>query len=193
MQSARRELAIAWNEWSRIVELFARRRHRRGSIDAARYARVHGRLLAACSALAAMSLPKDAKQVHWASELEKLVAPWVSPDSLEHAETGVLADLLLRSLAIDEQLGGRRATQAALRRATRWAAASAAAVAILLAASGVWSPRELVFDGVQIVWIQARRLWMDLAIVNRVTEYAITSVVVVLGAIWLVATASRRH
>lgn len=82
-----------WRRWTAIVELYARRRRGRGWLDPKQYAVLHGKLLAACRALAANGRESDRA---FYLTLEDLARPWLSSSALEHADREILFDLFAR-------------------------------------------------------------------------------------------------
>jgi hypothetical protein len=103
-EPSRARLEKEWCRWTSTVELFANHRpgRRRGGHEA--YRTMHRELIAACRSMASEA---DAEGRIYYEKLEDLVAPWLSLNTLERAETEILADLLARCRRVDRELGGR--------------------------------------------------------------------------------------
>jgi hypothetical protein len=70
------------------------------------YRIVHGRILATCRNLAGQeSVP--APRRHLALQLDELLRPWSSPQSLKDAPPNIVTDLVRNQTILDEQLRGR--------------------------------------------------------------------------------------
>src|SRR5260370_40612802 len=99
------DLCNHWQRWTRIVELFAKRKRGYRRFDPAWYTDVHDELLETCRSLAEMV---DAEERVYFQDLEHLVVPWVSPKSFEVADRQILDDLLHHCHEIERELGGRK-------------------------------------------------------------------------------------
>jgi hypothetical protein len=91
-----------WCQWTALVE----RAGRRGAcrVSPGEYQALRQELLLGCRSLAAGVAEADRPFYH---DLEELVEPWLTPQSLEQADADILADLLARCRQAEQKLGGR--------------------------------------------------------------------------------------
>src|SRR5579864_7654788 len=102
--SAVAELRRYWEQWTSIVELFARQRRTRKHVDPEVYEAVYNDVLHACRSIASML---DGEEQVYFQDLEQLALPWVSTKSFEHTDRDILSDLLTRCRRAERELGGR--------------------------------------------------------------------------------------
>src|SRR5438445_10831496 len=98
------DLKGSWSRWTGIVELFARRRRARRSVDPQAYAALHNELIEACRSIGSMV---DEQDRAYFSNLEHLVLPWVTTKSFVAADREILGDLLSHCKQVDRELSGR--------------------------------------------------------------------------------------
>ena len=122
-------LKIHWRRWVDIVELFARRRPRRGRVDPREYAVLHRKLTQECRTLAESASEADGV---FYRNLEEMVQPWLTMSVLGRADREILVDLLARCRQVDRQLGVRSWLRSVRHRAPRALGLSSFAVAAIL-------------------------------------------------------------
>jgi hypothetical protein len=98
------ELSACWQKWTRVVELFAKRKRDHLRVVPSRYAKLHTKLLQICEARASVIDPE--KRAYYRN-LEHLARPWVSPKSFLIADRQILDELLTHCRQIERELGGR--------------------------------------------------------------------------------------
>ncbi len=109
-------LQTHWEQWTAIIERFARRRRTRHWVDAEAYAQLHREVLRACWALAGHA--GEAKRAFFEG-LADLAKPWLSPHVLERTDWEILIDLLVRCRQAADELTGRRSSAGSWRWAGR--------------------------------------------------------------------------
>lgn len=102
-------LKSGWRQWTEILHVVASRQEKRYAIDPEEYRAVYAELLRVSQVLAAQV--DDASRPAF-RELEEILAPWVSFDSLMWAEHEIVCKLLDRCQAVQRLLDGRPAPRA---------------------------------------------------------------------------------
>jgi hypothetical protein len=97
-------LQKCWGRWTKVVELFARRRRARKRVDAKDYVTLHHELIQKCRLMAESANDMEAP---FYRSLEELVRPWLNLAILERAERDILFDLVTRCRQVHERLRGR--------------------------------------------------------------------------------------
>lgn len=100
------DLRTQWRQWTAVVRLVASREERRYAFNPDEYHALHADLLRFAQAAAGQS---DAMVEPIYRELEDILTPWVSLDSLVWAEQEIVSKLLARCLAAQQVLDGRPA------------------------------------------------------------------------------------
>jgi hypothetical protein len=98
-----KSLRTSWSRWTKIVELFARRRPARNHITRESYAALHMELIGKCRSLAESRGSGDPLY----AELAEIVEPWISPQVLGRTDHDLLIFLLYRCRDLQRQLGIR--------------------------------------------------------------------------------------
>jgi hypothetical protein len=186
------ELSLLWRRWTKVVELFGRRRRARRRIGSVEFQVLRGNLLAVCRALAEckaedkrITTNPQNKNGEWLSRLnteitdeaihglEELVRPWLTPQALERTNSEVLFDLWSKSHGYKEKLCPPTLTET-LR---PWAIAAALggalglifAVVVWIAKSGLPAFIDRVNDLGRTVRLASRNVspaqWLAIAIV----------------------------
>ena len=83
-----------WRRWAEIVRLFVLRQRGRYDVDPAEYDALHRELLAACRQKQRAGSDLAAQPFY--RELEEMLAPWVTLDSLGWAERDIVYQLSRR-------------------------------------------------------------------------------------------------
>jgi hypothetical protein len=96
-------LPVLWRRWTELISGFAERQARRARFDASEYEALHRALLAACQA---MIVHADPEHAAWLTRMQQLVEPWMTAATLEKIDKELLADVLARCRAIDQEMGG---------------------------------------------------------------------------------------
>ncbi len=95
-----------WRQWTQLIHLYVTRPDRRHTIDREEYHRIHIELLDTVRS----HLPRaDSAQQAVLGELQELLTPWVSTDSLDAADRVFLIHLMDRCHAMQRTLEGRSA------------------------------------------------------------------------------------
>jgi hypothetical protein len=146
-------LRKCWGRWTRIVELFARRRVGRNRVEPQAYVTLHREVINGCRVLGAAASEEEAAFYRYA---EDLAQPWLSLDVLARAERDILFDLLIRCRGVEAQLTHRSSVGSFLVRAMPILLAMLIFVNILL-----WSGKILVFLKIMLDYARdwTDRLW----------------------------------
>ncbi len=131
----RNDFLSDWRRFAGIVRLFALRRGQRYAVDPDEYHQLHAMLLKTCRALSKSEGPENGP---FCKELEELLVPWVTLESLAQADEEIVWGLLCRCEQVERVLGGRPAKSFNWRRINLvWLGlAGAAVVVVLMAAEG---------------------------------------------------------
>jgi hypothetical protein len=168
-----------------VVEAVARRRSDLHHMDGQEYRVLHSRITTTCKELAGSG---DEARRKLYEDLEATVQPWLSPRVLAHADSEILAHLLVRCRTIERELGGRAWARAIRRPA---ALALFLIVAATLAVVTVWSARGLrtaLAEGFQDVSNAIRLvLWRS----SDLEKWSALAVVVILLSIYNVSRTAR--
>jgi hypothetical protein len=97
-------LRRCWGRWTRVVDLFARRKRARKQVDEQEYVKLHHELVQKCRLMADSVNDEDSSFYRY---LEELAEPWLHLSVLERAERDILFDLLVRSRQAKDRLRGR--------------------------------------------------------------------------------------
>jgi hypothetical protein len=166
------ELRQLWQEWTAVVEEFARRRNSRHLLPLQGFQKLRQDLLDLCRAYANRN-----GSARFYQGLESLVTPWLTLRTLEQADEEILVDLFARCREIEQDLGGQT-WQFRARRMVKPALLALAAIASLVLVAlhmeGKW---QAVFDwfrhGIPLLWINFKRspnipIWSLLAFLGSV-------------------------
>jgi hypothetical protein len=104
LQLASRSLKRNWQRWTTMVRTHATGRAAGGSARAGAYQRLHQALLRDCRAEIDRA-PESGRRFF--EELEGLARPWLSWDSLAHADRAILLDVLAYCNQAERKLGRR--------------------------------------------------------------------------------------
>ena len=143
-------LRKTWGQWTKIVELFARRKVARRKVDPKSYAALRRELIQQCQVLAASANDVDALLYRY---LEDLVQPWLDLVVLSRVDRDILSDLLIRCKAAQLQLRGHSwiGTLPAM-------TAPTLIVALLFATMPLWTGRLIVL---LLTILNRARSWSD--------------------------------
>lgn len=129
------EFSQRWRRWTQVVRLFALQHRQRHAVEKNEYEALHAGLLQFCRAMVA----QDASfQATHSRDLEEILAPWVSLESLAHADCVIVGQLSEQCEWVQRILDGRREGGAHRRWARRFllGAAWLVATSALLVAFG---------------------------------------------------------
>lgn len=98
--------AAKWRQWTQLIHLYVTRPDRRYAIDRDKYHRIHIDLL---ETVRVHLLKADSAQQALLGEIQQLLTPWISTDSLDAADQIILIQLMDRCHAIQHTLEGRSA------------------------------------------------------------------------------------
>ncbi|HEV3163040.1 MAG TPA: hypothetical protein VGZ22_03285 [Isosphaeraceae bacterium] len=179
------ELKELWEEWTSVVELFARRRRARRNVDPREYEALHKALGESLHSLVETA---DQEEKAYFQNLEHLALPWVSPQSFRTTDRGILEDVLRRCRQVEQELGGRSWVLPDLRRPTRLffsLTACAAAMFFLWTALRAWAP---ILDQGR-TWSEAFRLCMQRT--SYVHNLLLPAVIVVFTSSFVISRTAR--
>lgn len=91
LQRLSAEVRAEWRNWTKIVRLYASRRKTRFRVIGDQYKALHRRLLHVVKLLSQQA--PEPQRAHY-RQLERILAPWVTAESLNSADRSVLAKLL---------------------------------------------------------------------------------------------------
>jgi hypothetical protein len=97
-------LATRWREWTEVVRQIAVKRAELVDVDGERYHQLYADLLAAIRARRSEAAPAERESLR---ELEELLVPWVSLESLRWADNEIVHKLLGRCRSAQASLVGR--------------------------------------------------------------------------------------
>jgi hypothetical protein len=97
-------LRHSWQQWTRLVEVYAVKGRFRRPVGLSEYRRVHSQLLLCCRTVIEIS---EVGQKPFYESLEELAKPWMSPRILARTEPHFLADLADLCHQAERQLTGR--------------------------------------------------------------------------------------
>ena len=143
-------LKSSWQEWTAIIESFARRTGARRRVDPQDFHNLRERLLTICQQQSVAADEADGLYYH---ELENLVQPWLDVRVLEHADREILLDVYLRCRKVEDDFGGRNWARFARQHAPKFLFAAAVACVLIVAAalaSGMLDP----------LWRHAKAWWV---------------------------------
>lgn len=139
------DLLSDWQRFARIILLFARRSKQRYEVDPAEYQRLHEMLLKICRAL---SEREGLENGPFYQELEELLVPWVTLESLTQADGEIVWGLLCRCEQVERVLGGRPAKSVDWRRINLVVLGLAGGTAVVMVVVlATWGGRSGVLAG----------------------------------------------
>ena len=150
-----KEFSQRWRRWTQVVRLFALERRQRHAVDRDEYEVLHAELL---QLLRAMVKQEASHQAAHSRELEKILAPWVTLESLARADCVIVGQLFQQCTWVQRMLDGRRPGGGS----RRWAGRFLLGAALFVAPFALL----LVFGNDQTMVASASRSverWIDLA------------------------------
>ena len=172
--------AAQWRQWTEIVRLFAARCERRHAIDPNEYHALHTELLQSSHVRARQV---DPTQEPLFRELEEVLAPWVTLDSLAWADREIVYKLLGRCQAIVCLLEGRPAYD----KRRRWITLALILGGILFLAAVLFLTEGDPWSAVLALrrWIRHRTLSLaGLSSSKRILLGGGTTVMVIITILW---------
>ncbi len=134
MKGLRGDFLALWRRWTKIVLQFAQRRRSRFELDGAAYNAIHARLLHWCREL---QHSQDPKEESLFVEIESVLLPWGSLESLTTVDYRITGDLAARCQQVERLLAGRSVDGTDWMRVAKQFAALAA-VAVIVAMLFTW-------------------------------------------------------
>lgn len=177
-----------WERLARIVRLFALRREQRYAVDPANYHQLHETLLKTCRAQSEEAGPENGV---FYLELEKLLTPWVTLESLAQADDKMMWELLCRCEQVERVLGGRPARDVNWRRinfVVLGLAGGAAAVVVLMV---TWGGDPMSWPAVGAVRYWFRRATSAVGVDDTIQYLVVGGMIVTLAAAVLVCRSAR--
>lgn len=196
------EFARRWERWTRIVGLFARRPpirwgtsgvpdrwEARLDVDPAEYRTLHTGLLQFCRARAREGEPAQATRFR---QLEEILAPWVSVDSLALADRVLVCQLLGRCTQVQRVLGAYRPKRSAREWARPLLLGAGVLVAAILLLLAIRNGHLMAAPAFRTVYRWAELAGSTVAYYGTNRPILATGTTVVLATIILVCRSSRR-
>jgi hypothetical protein len=172
------QLSSQWLQWVRMVRLVADRSPARHRVDRLEYEQVHRQVRAGCQHFAAEG--DEALRPTFQMLLE-LVKPWLTWESLLHADPIIVQELWLHCQQVERQVWQRRGWDELRRRLVRWGLASLC----LVAAVGIlwlcwWIGSQGDFDLAQWSWLRRLQRFVG-SLSQQARLVALVGVLVLLG------------
>src|SRR5579883_2394294 len=96
------ELRRCWSRWTKIIEMFAKRRRGCRFVDNRAYEKLRSELIDACQALSRLC---DDERAIYFRNLAELVEPWGTVEMLRRGDRTILAALFDRCRQVEREIG----------------------------------------------------------------------------------------
>jgi hypothetical protein len=184
----RNDFLSDWQRLTQIIRLFALRREQRYEVDPAKYHQMHESLLKTCRAA-----PEKEGPENWSfySEVEDLLGPWVTLESLAQADDEIVWGLLCRCEQVERVLGARPARNVNWRRINLvWLGLAGVVVAVVVLLL-TWGSDPASWPLVLTVKHSFRRATAAVGVDSTVQYLVLGGIIVSLAAAALVCRSAR--